>query len=219
VNLRSRLGLSARRQAQIARAMEVALLLMIGVGVERGSSGIVVNAGIGFAVTQLVPLLERDLDVPMDPALTLWITTAVFLHAVGTVGVPGSELNFYRTVWWYDHLTHALSASVVAGAGYAAVRALDAHSAAVNFPRRFTFVFVLLFVLAFGVFWEVIEFAIGLLAAATGSDAVLTQYGLDDSMRDLLFNTLGAVVVATWGTAHLSDVSGALAAKLDARRD
>lgn len=219
MKIRTRVGLSRRRQAQLARAMEIALLLMIGVGIERGSTGIVVNAGVGFAVTQLVPLLERNYNVPMDPALTLWITSAVFLHAVGTVGVPGSELNFYRTVWWYDHLTHALSASVVAGVGYAAVRALDAHSAAVHFPRRFTFVFVLLFVLAFGVFWEVIEFAIGLFAAATGSDAVLTQYGLDDSMRDLLFNTLGAVVAATWGTAHLNDVSGALAALLDDRND
>jgi hypothetical protein len=41
------------------------------------------------------------------------------------------------------------------------------------------------------------------------------QYGLDDTMLDLLFDTLGGVVVAVWGTAHLTDVVGALADRLD----
>jgi hypothetical protein len=30
--------------------------------------------------------LERDYAIPMDPALVLWLTTAVFLHALGTLG-------------------------------------------------------------------------------------------------------------------------------------
>jgi hypothetical protein len=33
-----------------------------------------------------------------------------------------------------------------------------------------------------------------------------------------MFNTLGGVVVAVWGTAHLSDVVGAVAAKFDRSR-
>jgi hypothetical protein len=162
-------------------------------------------------------MLERDYDIPMDAGLTLWITSAVFLHGLGTVGLPWSGASFYQTVWWWDHLTHALSSSVVAAVGYATTRALDRHSEAIYLPPRFTFVFVLLFVLAFGVLWEVVEFALGGLASILGSGNVLTQYGLGDTMLDLVFDTVGAVVVATWGTAHLTGVVGAIQDRIEAR--
>jgi len=198
--------------------MQVALVGLFFVGVYDLDAGVAVNAGIGLLVTYLPAVLERDYDVPMDAGLTLWITGAVFLHALGTVGLPGMEESFYRSVWWWDHLTHALSASIVAAVGYTVARAVDEHSDAIYLPARFTFVFVLLSVLAFGVFWEVIEFLVSLLAAAAGADSVLTQYGLEDAMFDLVFDTVGAVVVALWGTAHLSDVVGAIEDRLAERR-
>ena len=215
MRLRDWIGLTDRRQRQLTRAMQVSLLVMIGLGLERGSLGIVVNATIGLGVTQLPAVLERDYQIPMDPALTLWISAAVFLHALGTAGLPGSETNFYRSIPWWDHLTHTLSSSIVAAAGYATARAVELHSDAVSLPGRFMFVFILLFVLAFGVFWEVIEFGVAGLAALLGTQSVLTQYGLEDTMLDLLFDTLGGVVVAVWGTAHLTDLVGALAERFD----
>jgi uncharacterized membrane protein YjdF len=115
-------------------------------------------------------------------------------------------------------MTHALSASVVAAAGYAVARAVDVHDDRVRLPRQFMFVFILLVTLAFGVFWEVLEFTIGEVAALVGSEgAILVQYGLGDTMLDLVFDTVGAIIVAVWGTAHLSDVVGALAERLEAR--
>ena len=214
MRLRDRLGIEPATQARLAWGMEVVLVGILFVGIYEGDTGVIVNTGVALAVTQLVPLLERDYGIPMDPALTLWITGAVFLHAVGVVGFPGSPANLYQDLWWYDHVTHALSASVVAAAGYATARAIDLHTEEVRLPSRFMFVFILLVTLAFGVFWEVIEFTIGEVAALTGSDAVLTQYGLGDSMLDLVFDTVGAVVVAVWGTAHLTDVAGAIATRL-----
>ena len=215
MRVRDRLGLSERRQLQLTRAMQVALVAFVGLGLERGNFGIVVNATIGLVVTQLPAVLERDYHIPMDPALTLWITIAVFFHALGTAGLPGASANFYRSIWWWDHLTHTLSSSIVAAAGYATARAIELHSDAVSLPGRFMFVFILMFVLAFGVFWEVIEFSVSGIASLSGTGSVLTQYGLSDTMLDLLFDTLGGVVVAVWGTAHLTDVVGALAARFD----
>jgi len=218
VRIRDRLGLDERRQKQLTHLMELALVGMFFVGLERGHTGILVNTAVALGVTQLVPILERDVGIPMDPALTLWITAAVFLHALGTVGIPGTELDsFYKQVWWWDHMTHALSASVVAAAGYATARAVDLHSEDVYLPPRFMFVFILLLTVAFGVLWEVIEFAIAEAAALTGGAPVLTQYGLDDTLLDLVFDTIGAVVVATWGTAYLSDVVGAITDRFEAR--
>ena len=218
MRLRDYLGIGRRRQKQLTRLMELSLVGLLFIGIERGNTGIIVNTLIALAVTELPPIMERDFDIPMDAGLTLWITTAVFLHALGTVGLPGSDLSFYRTVPWWDHLTHVLSSSVVAGAGYATARAFDQHTDAVEFPPKFMFVFILLIVIAFGVLWEVIEFGLGGLGSLTGG-SVLTQYGLEDTMLDLIFDVIGGVVVAVWGTAYLTDVAGAVRGYLDARSE
>jgi len=210
---------SRERQRQLTYLMELGLVGMLFIGIDRGNAGIVVNTAVALIVTQLPPILERDYEIPMDPRLTLWITTAVFLHAFGTVGLPGTTRTLYTQLWWWDHMTHALSASIVAGVGYATVRALHEHADGIHFPRRFVAVFILLFVLAFGVLWEILEFAIALSAEAFGIDAVLTQYGLSDTMLDLVFNSIGGLIVALWGGAYLADVSGAIRDRLEARTE
>jgi hypothetical protein len=215
VRLRDIAGISRRTQARLSWAMEVLLVGILLLGLYRGGPGVVVNTLIALAVTQLPPLLERDFELPMDPALTLWITTAVFLHALGTLGLPWSDLSFYQSIWWWDHLTHGLSASVVAAVGYATARSFDEHAEGVVLPPKFMFVFILLFVLAFGVLWEVLEFLLTEITAVFGIGTFLTQYGLEDTMLDLVFDSVGAVVVATWGTAHLNDVVGALDERIE----
>lgn len=217
MRLRERIGISQRRQQQLSYAMEVGLVAIVVVGFYERNTTVVVNGLVGFAVTQIPPLLKRDFDIPMDTGLTLWITAAVFFHAFGVLGLPGAEENLYGSTVWWDHFTHALSASVVAAAGYATARALDIYSTDIHLPARFMFVFILLFVVAFGVVWEVIEFGLGELARIVGNRPLLTQGALEDSMKDLVFDTIGGVVVGIWGTVHLTDVSGAVAAYLDRR--
>lgn len=217
MSLRDRLAISDYTKQLLTRLMEYVLVGLFFIGLDRRNVGIVVNSGVALAVVQLPPWLERDFDIPMNPLLTLWITAAAFLHALGTVGIPGTALgSLYQNVWWWDHLTHALSSSVVAAAGYATVRAIDRHSDLVYLPPRFVFVFILCFTVAFGVAWEVIEFTIGGVSASLGG-SVLTQYGLEDTMMDLLFDVVGGLLVAVWGTAYLSDVAGALSDRMSRR--
>ncbi|MFB6079277.1 MAG: hypothetical protein ABEJ80_09910 [Halarchaeum sp.] len=212
MRVRERLGVSARRQAQAVRVLQLCLVGFVFVGAYRGELGVVVNAGVGLAVSELPALIERDYGVSMDPAHVLWVTLAVFLHALGTVGVPGTG-SFYQNVWWWDHLTHTLSSSVVAAVGYATVRAVDDHADSVDFPRAFEFALLFVITLAFGVFWEVIEFSISGVAGAVGATSVLTQYGVTDTMLDLIFDTAGALVVAVVGVASLTDVASAILAR------
>jgi hypothetical protein len=230
MRLRDVVGISTRRQRQLARLLETALLGMFFIGLYLGSVGIMVNAGVGVAVTQLVPVLERDYGIPMDPALTLWITAAVFLHALGTIPLPADVVSYvgtvppgktrvslYRSGGMWDHVTHTLSASVVAAVGYATTRAIDEHTDDIHIPPRYLFVFVVQFVIAFGVLWEVLEFAIGGLGSILGTGTILTQYSIGDTMMDLLFDILGAIIVGVWGTAHLTDVVGAIQDRLAER--
>jgi hypothetical protein len=217
VSYRDRLAVGARWQLRLTRGLQVAMVGLFAVGLVTRNTGVVVNAAAAFGVSLLPATLERDYDIPLNAGLTLWITTAVFLHALGAVVVPVAGVNIYNFVPWWDHLTHTLSSSIVAAVGYTTARAFDEHSKMVRLPPQFTFAFILVVTLAFGVFWEVIEFAIGEIAALTGG-AVLTQYGLRDTMLDLVFDTVGAVVVAVWGTAYLTDIVGAVTERLDERR-
>ena len=212
-----RFRLSTRTQERAVRGMQLLLLGLVFVGIERGDAGVIVNASVSLLVTYLPGVLERDYGLPMNTGLTLWVTTAVFLHAVGTGGVPGVDVNLYQTFWWWDHVTHALSSSVVAAVGYTVVRALDEHADTITIPDRVTVVFVLVFVLAFGVVWEVIEFGLGGLASMTGSESVLIQFGLDDTMADLFFDLLGGLVAGIWGTAYLTDLVTGLGDRLGGR--
>ncbi|WP_440989723.1 hypothetical protein [Haloarchaeobius baliensis] len=219
MRLRDRVGITERHQRGLTRAMQLSLVGLLFIGVERGNPGIVVNTLLGLGVTQLPSLLERDYGISLDAGLTLWITTAAFLHAFGTVGIPGTGTTPYRSTTWWDHMTHALSSSLVAAVGYTTVRALDEHNPDIDIPSRFMFVFILSFVMAFGVVWELLEFGIGIVTAWTGSDGFLIQFGVEDTMLDLLFNTAGGLVVAVWGQAYLTDVAGALRDRLDRRDD
>ncbi|WP_458189302.1 hypothetical protein [Haladaptatus sp. NG-WS-4] len=215
MKLREHLHLSKGRQAQLVRVMQVGLVGIFVAGLWQRNTGIVVNAFAGLAVTQLPALLERDYDITMDVGLVLWITTAMFLHAFGTLQIPGIiDLSAYKSVWWWDHMTHALSSSLVAGAAYATARALDEHTEGLNLTPRFMFVYLLLFVMAFGVVWELVEFFTSEFARLLGIGGILTQYGLDDTVLDLFYSTVGALVVAIWGTAYLSGVTRRLLAQL-----
>ncbi|MFB6094073.1 MAG: hypothetical protein ABEJ77_03940 [Halanaeroarchaeum sp.] len=215
MRLRKRLGLSDRQQRVANRAMQLALVGFVFVGIYELNAGVALNALIALLVTQLPAVLRRDFDIALDPGLTMWVTGAVFLHALGTLGLPGMERNFYVTIWWWDHLTHALSSSVVAGAGYATARALADHREDLSFPPRFTVAFILLLTVAFGVLWEVLEFLLMEGTVALGLAPVLTQYGVGDTMLDLVFDAMGGVVVAVAGTTTWGDVSETLRERLE----
>ncbi len=192
---------------RLARVLQFAIASIVVVGLITRNVGVLVNAVFALGVTFLPGVLERDYRISLDPVLTLWITAAVFLHAIGMVGL-------YDTVWWWDHLTHTLSAMLVASVGYATARAFDQHSDAVSFPPRFMFVYVLLFTLAFGVVWEVLEFAVRGFATIVGIEPVLIQYGLEDTIIDLIFDATGALLVALFGTSALSGTIDTLVARL-----
>ena len=190
---------SQRTQRRLTRGLQLALLGIAVYGVVYAEPKAIANGSISLLITMVPALLERNYRVPLDPWLGLWITLAVVLHTLGSAGL-------YAQVGWWDSLTHAMSASLVAGVGYTFARGVDLHSDQVSLPKQFFFVYVLVVVLAFAVFWELFEFGLDLLAEETGVTMPLAQFGLDDTVNDLMFNSLGAVLVAVFGQVHLSGV-------------
>ena len=82
-------------------------------------------------------------------------------------------------------------------------------------PPKFMFVYMLLFVMAFGVIWELMEFYVAVVSNLIGSGKVLTQYGLDDTILDLFYNIFGGLLVAVFGTTHLTDFSDQLQSRFE----
>jgi uncharacterized membrane protein YjdF len=211
MSTQTRIHVSERVLWGVVRALQAVMVAILGTGLYTGNLGIAFNAAVGLIVTQLPAVLERRYQILMNVGLVLWITLAMSLHALGTVPLPGLDFeSLYGTTWWWDHMTHMLSSSLVVGAGYAVTRAVQEHTEYIHMGPKFTFAYLLVFVMAFGVFWELIEFYVAVSAELLGIPRVLTQYGLDDTVLDLAYNTLGGLLVAIFGAAYLTDISDQL---------
>jgi hypothetical protein len=191
---------SLQTQRRLTRAMQILLVGIVLYGFVYGQPKAITNGGLGLFVTFVPAMVERNYDIPLDPWLGVWITSAVFLHTLGSAW-------FYAQIEWWDHLTHALSASLIAGAGYTTLRAIDLHSDEIDIPSRFAFVFIFVVVLSFGVVWELFEFGLDIVSDETGISMPLAQFGLDDTVPDLMYNSVGALIVATFGQAHLTGLA------------
>jgi len=191
---------SMQNQKRLTRGMQMSLLGLIAYGIVVVEPKAIINGGVTLLITFVPAMLKRNYDLPLDPWLGLWITTAVFLHTLGSAGL-------YTRIFFWDNITHAISASLIAAAGYTTARAVDIHSDEIHVPQRFAFVYIFVVVLAFGVVWELFEFGLDVVAEATGVAMPLAQHGLDDTVRDTMFNSLGALIVAIFGQAHLTGVA------------
>lgn len=192
MTLSDRLGLSDSQERLAVRLLQLALVGLVGYGLVTMRFAIAATGGFALAITLLPAALRREYGYSMDVGLVLWITVAMILHTVGS-------LWLYAWFQWYDEITHTVSATIIAGIGYASFRAFELHSDDIDVPPAFRAVFIVVFVLAAGVVWEVLEFALG---------GVVTVYGIDDIVTDFVFNAVGAVIMAVWGTGYVGGLVG-----------
>ena len=192
-------GLSDDVERLGVRAMQTALLGLFLYTLVRMELALAVGVGFALVVTLLPAIVRREYDYSMDPLLALWITLSVFLHVVGSLGP-------YAWFGWYDSVTHTVSSVLIGGIGYVTLRTFEEHSAEIDVPSEFRAVFIVVFVLAAGVLWELLEFGSSELARALGVTRPLKVKGVDDIVADLVFNTLGGLILATFGTDYLRGV-------------
>lgn len=204
MRVRDRVPISDRTVRRIALWMQAMLAGIVGYALVTVDLALLVNSALPLAITAVPDGLERRHGHELHAGLVLWIVTAALLHAVGALGP-------YETVGWYDQIAHAVSAALVAGVGYALVAAIDRDHQQIVIPPRLRAVFVLVFVLAIGVLWEIGEFAAGGLASIVGGSPVLAQYGVADVALDILFDAVGGLVVGLWGSSYFRGLAGLLA--------
>jgi hypothetical protein len=176
----------------MSRGMQAAMVGVAVGGVLTHNLTWVPAAVVALFVSIVPALVRRDLGIVLPVELNFWIVLALFLHVVG--GFSG----FYDHVPGWDHITHMASASLVAALGFVSVVTLDKYVNTIYLPRPFLAFFIVMFTMAFGVLWEFMEFANDQLAGTH------LQYGLADTMVDLMFDGFGGFFVAGLGAYYLT---------------
>ncbi|WP_049907653.1 hypothetical protein [Haloferax elongans] len=177
---------------KIERGIRYAIVAVFLVGLRRRKLAAVVNAVISLAGTFVPSAVERLCGVEFRPWQRVYIESAMFTHSVGMLGP-------YDDVWWWDHLTHTHSASILAGVVHVVARRRGRD------PNTR----VLAVVVCLGLLWELVELAIHTGADRLDIDPVLVSYGHEDTAWDLVFNLLGAFLVLVFGDHFLDNLASA----------
>jgi hypothetical protein len=147
-------------------------------------------AGVGCGAVPLLLAVFTKLKFNMP----LIVSYIVFLFASQYLG---SILGWYGNGWW-DTFLHLLSGSLLAFAGIAFYERLVHREAAKEISPWFVFLFILSFAVFGGVLWEIYEFSSDELFNMT-----LQGGGNKDTMVDLLADSIGGLVIASWSAVRL----------------
>lgn len=180
----------------LIHGMQVVIAAILLGGLVARDPRLSVNALLALIGTFIPALLARDYRVHIGATATLWITGALCLHVIGMVGA-------YEAIFWWDHLTHLVSASLVAAVAYTVVTAADRHLEELYLPRWTLSLLLFVWTLGLGVLWEVMEFVGRAVAVELGTDPLLVQYGLEDTMMDLAVDAVGGLLIAIVGPDRL----------------
>ncbi|NKE35331.1 hypothetical protein GWG54_05790 [Natronococcus sp. JC468] len=172
------------------RRIRCALVAVFVVGVRRRDPGAVVNAAVAAVGTHLPALAERAYGIEFRPWQRVYVQTAMITHAIGMLGP-------YDDVWWWDHLTHVHSSSILGGA----VFAISRHRGRDPRPR------VVAAVVCLGLVWEIVEYGVHAAGKRFGIEPVLVSYGKRDTVLDLGFDLVGAILVLALGDRVLGDLA------------
>ena len=175
---------SLRRAARpLARALQVALAALVVLAPDAGPEASFAHYGLALLVA---PFVLRRVGVRLRPRQHVWLGVALTLHPLGAL------YDWYEAFWWFDHVTHFLSATLVVALAYQVgtrLRPVD--------PRRDRVLRVasLAVILFAGGLWEVYEL----------HTPHLTVYGPTDTGLDVAFDLLGWVAVAAVPERFLGD--------------
>ncbi|RPJ54118.1 MAG: hypothetical protein EHJ95_00890 [Methanobacteriota archaeon] len=183
--------------AFLAYFVQSLILLTILYSISIGDLSLAGLAVIAFLIT-IVPYVIRGKDgmrICLPWGVNLLIALSLFLHVAGYAG------QYYETYFpYYDKLAHVISSTTIAILGFVLVLLVDRVNG-LGLQRWMIAVLILSITLALGAFWEIFEFTADQLLGTH------LQYGLTDTMLDLIFDLFGAILVAALGSLYLRRVT------------
>lgn len=151
-----------------------------------------VFAGLSSLIISLLPAYwYRRFRITLPLSLDLFITVALFLHIFF-----GEILRYYDHHWYFDKLMHFYGTGLIALMAFVTVFTFH-WSKKIILSLPLIAYFTVIFSMAIGTFWEMGEFAIDKIFGRN------TQYSLENTMWDLVFNLVGGLVAASFGTWYV----------------
>lgn len=160
----------------------MAIILVTSIIEELWFDASVAGAGIisGLILFFIEKTFKTELDGKMKVAYILFLFASQYL---------GSIVGLYGNGWW-DTFLHLLSGIFLAFLGFDFFSRLD-DDIRTEIPKRFLFVYIVVFSMAGAALWEMYEFT---------SDVVLNTTmqgnGNDDTMVDIIAGSLGGILAA-----------------------
>lgn len=142
---------------------------------------------LGFTIAFIPDLLRRSKQLVLPFTYEVGLMLFVFLSLIA-----GEYFDIYGKILWWDDMLHFVSGLVVGYVGLLALHIDDTKKKAVSGPW-FAAVFVFSLVVTSAAVWEIFEFSVDQLAHGH------MQYGLVDTMMDIIDATAGALIIAWIG--------------------
>lgn len=166
---------------------------------------------LGVIVLILPGAIEKKIriEIPSNMMIlfTLFIYASVFL---------GEVRSFYYRIPHFDTLLHTFSGGMIAALGFSIIAFLNnSDRIPVTLSPAFVACFTFCFALALGGLWEIYEFlADGILNtnmqkfALENGTALTGRLAVVDTMKDLIVDAIGALVISTIGYISLKYKKG-----------
>ncbi|MCB1214721.1 MAG: hypothetical protein KDK66_04515 [Deltaproteobacteria bacterium] len=131
---------------------------------------------------------SRHASLPFD--LELLVSLALFVHII-----LGEIFRFYDDKWYFDKIMHFYGTAIIALLAFLTVFTLH-WSKKIKLSLPLMAYFTVIFSMAVGAFWEIGEFVIDQVFGRN------TQYSLENTMWDLIFNFVGGSIAAIFAVLY-----------------
>lgn len=168
----------------ILKALMVVLIL---IAATRGQWSLAISGVLALLICMLPAIVNRRYDVALPLALDCLITLALLIH------IGGQVTRAYFILPHYDTIAHFTSGALIAFMAFIVIYVLDKYWYGLTMDTYVMAFFVVITAMAIGVVWEFMEWTADLYLGAW------SQRGNQDTMGDLLVDTLAAIVVAVVG--------------------
>ncbi len=167
--------------------LRIVLIIFLVISLVRKDWLWVVGCSFTILISFTPTILKRDFGITLPWVLDLMISISIFLHVGGII------FNLYGIIPGYDIVTHFVTSILVGFLAFIIIYILDQYSKNLKMDVYGMAFLVVIFAMAMGVVWELFEWGIDL---AFGTHE---QWGLQDTMKDLLIDTLAGIVIAVIG--------------------
>lgn len=166
---------------------------------------------LGLIVIILPSIIEHKIKIEIPS--NMMIVFILFIYAATFLG---EVRNFYYTVPHFDTILHTLSGGMIGALGFSIIAFLNnSDKIPVTLSPLFVACFTFCFSLALGGIWEIYEFlADGVMNTNMQKFALengtmhIGRQALTDTMKDLIVDAIGALVISAVGYISLKYKKG-----------